>query len=173
MCDVLDIFKQCAILQTELRDTRSVFDQYARQFDQEFRNEAEIASMRVRLEHAFSSTAAAVCPSSDIADHTLVRRIYHQCALKLHPDKPTGDQARFISLERAYQDKDLHSLLHAAGDLVDLRDLVNEDDLQDSLRHLQQAIDELKDSLAWTWGAASPERQQMLKPHIASIILNA
>ena len=168
---------QYSFLESELAETQHMFVEYNKQFKIDFK-EAISAALQKHSSSVISNEFPQQQP--EIAPKTpginLLNKLFRKIALKVHPDKSKDVSPEiFCKLEQHYRDQDLLKLLLLAaetGTPVDGNCLDSEDfnAFETNIIKLQDKIDKIKNSLAWTWCTAADNEKPMLRVSMLNLI---
>ena len=117
--DIKDIKKKklrqkLAYLQTELEETKLVYEQCVDKFNMDFSEELMKDSHDDDSEYPTDNPFEKI--DSDM-DEEMLKDIYKKIAVKVHPDKKHGDEEKFKVLNRANKNKDYGLMMDMADEL--------------------------------------------------------
>ena len=168
-----------SFLESELAETQHMFADYNKQFKLDFKDAIETA-----LKKHFSKGNSHECQREDpLPEHPLkapgvhlLNKLFRKIALKVHPDKSNSISPEiFCQLEEHYRNQDLLKLLLLAAETdtdIDRSCIVSEDFLafETNIAKLQDKIDKIRNSLAWTWCTAADNEKPMLRASMLNLI---
>ncbi|MFN4902884.1 MAG: hypothetical protein ACK5F4_03450 [Ignavibacteria bacterium] len=117
----------------------------------------EFAAIKARMKNLFEQEAKKSKQIHVKSDHASLSKLYKELAKKLHPDsgaQPELTQMYWLSVQQAYESKDLHGL-HALHTLIctdthlhSIQDeSLNYDDLQNELKKIEELISKEQHSI--------------------------
>jgi hypothetical protein len=97
-----------------------------------------------------------------------LKKLYRMLSLKTHPDKNGGDQSLFIEVKQAYHDKNIFKLIIIATKLnVDISCVSDAIELfEKSISEMQEKISNFKKTIAWNWAHADDVKKQRIREYI-------
>jgi len=92
-----------------------------------------------------------------------LKALYKKLAGKMHPDKGGSDEL-FSKLNKAFDEKDLISMIKWASQYDIEYDITNDDYniLDKNLSKIEQEINRMKSTLAWSWGAGDLKEKKAI-----------
>ena len=104
----------------------------------------------------------------------LVSVLYTKLCRVFHPDRPTGNEVKFLRLQEDYEKHNVADIVHlgltTSDAQVQLTELVQEDEItplyqniEEECRKLSNEIGELMTSLPWIWGNAAPQEKPITR----------
>lgn len=161
-----------SFLESELAETQHMFDEFNKQFKLDFRD--AIAGAIQQHSHTIKQDVNQEPHDSSGPGMNLLNKIFRKIALKVHPDK-SGTQfaGLFCKLEEHYRDQDVLKLMLLAAETDTKIDGILPEDFiafDTNLTKLQDKIEKIKGSLAWTWCTAADEQKQALRASMLNLI---
>jgi hypothetical protein len=101
-------------------------------------------------------------------NNLILRKLYKKLSLLTHPDKKGGNSEVFNTITDAYKNENLLTLfIMAKSHGLDFKEYyikeLNKNLLEKDIEDLNNSISNIKQKLAWVWGKAGPEQQDLLK----------
>lgn len=92
-----------------------------------------------------------------------LKALYKKLAGKMHPDRGGSDEL-FAELNKAFDEKDLVSMLKWASEYDIEYDITNEDYniLDKNLQKIENEINRMKNTLAWSWGVGDVKKRKAI-----------
>lgn len=165
-----------SFLESSLAETQHIFAEYNKQFKVDFKDAIESALQKHSSKansHDFQHLPE-ISPKAPGVN--LLNKLFRKIALRVHPDKSKDVSPEiFCKLEEYYRDQNLLKLLLLAaetGTAVDQSCLVSEDFIafETNIANLQDKIDKIKNSLAWTWCTAAVNEKPKLRASMLNLI---
>lgn len=159
-----------SILESELAESQHMFDEYNKQFKLDFKDAIAAAlQSRTVKQHVNQEP-----PDSSGPGMNLLNKIFRKIALKVHPDKSgTTSSGLFCKLEGHYRDQDVLKLMLLAAETDTKIDGILPEDFiafDTNITKLQDKIEKIKGSLAWTWCTAADDQKQALRTSMLNLI---
>lgn len=162
-----------SFLESELAETQHMFDDYNKQFKLDFKD-AIAAAMQKHSYNLKQEVTQEEPPDTSGPGMSLLNKIFRKIALKVHPDKSgTTSSGLFCKLEEHYRDQDVLKLMLLAAETDTKIDGIVSDDFiafDTNITKLQDKIEKIKGSLAWTWCTAADEQRQALRASMLNLI---
>ena len=140
--------QQLRYVQLELEETKLVYENCVDKFNIEFKDELfdTKEEHKEEVENPFFKIKTTV-------DEKTINDIYKRIAVKVHPDKQTGDEETFKILNRANKNKDYGLMMNMADELnIKIKnDDVNYNNNKKQIRALIETIKDMQMTFAWQW----------------------
>lgn len=180
-------FAQYEYLDSELSETKYLFDIYNKDFLKECNESNDEPKANVEPETnetnnvtedqgvpSVSTEAEAESESKEEPEtheepeEPNLKKLYRMLSLKTHPDKNGGDQSLFIEVKQAYHDKNIFKLIIIATKLnVDISCVSDTVELfEKSITEMQEKISNFKKTIAWNWAHADDVKKQKIREYI-------
>jgi len=161
------IRQQIRYLQTELEETKLVYEQCVDKFNMDFSEELMKDSHDDDSEYPTDNPFEKI--DSDM-DEEMLKDIYKKIAVKVHPDKKHGDEEKFKVLNRANKNKDYGAMLEMADEL-NLGKVfpINEytyNELKKQIRAIIETIKKMQMTFAWQWKHIDKNQKPAYKDYI-------
>lgn len=95
----------------------------------------------------------------------VLNKLYRKISLKIHPDKPNGDNEKFIKALNAYKSNNILELIILA-DLYEIEYVLTEtvfSYIEKEIETLDNKINELQHHVCWLWCNADEETKRKFK----------
>lgn len=180
-------FAQYEYLDSELSETKYLFDIYNKDFlkecnesNDEPKANVEPETNNVTEDQGVPSVSAEAEDESESKEEPEepetheepeepnLKKLYRMLSLKTHPDKNGGDQSLFIEVKQAYHDKNIFKLIIIATKLnVDISCVSDTVELfEKSITEMQEKISNFKKTIAWNWAHADDVKKQKIREYI-------
>ena len=150
--------QQLRYIQLELEETRLIYEDCVDKFNIEFKD--ELIESREFEKPITEPDDFHLKINSDIDEKTF-NDIYKKIAVKVHPDKKTGDEDQFKELNSANKNKDYGVMLEMAEKLgIQIKD--NEQNFMNNTKQIRAIIESIKDmqiTFAWQWGHSEEDQK--------------
>ncbi|NDC94940.1 hypothetical protein EB118_11915 [bacterium] len=154
-------------LETELLETKMLFEEYNRKFLEEFYTQEELKAYKeTKVGQSEQSIREDELNAEPVDTNEMVRSLYRKLSLRTHPDKVPERAEMFKRLQDAYKRKDIIDMIRIAETLDIVVDISVAELLpifDESIRGIENAINELKQTLAWHWVHATEEEKEIYK----------
>ena len=142
--------QQLRYIQLELDETRLIYEDCVDKFNIEFKD--ELIESRDSEKPITEPDDFHLKINSEI-DKKIFNDIYKKIAIKVHPDKKTGDEEQFKELNTANKNKDYGLMLEMAEELgIKIKE--NEQSYLNNTKQIRAIIESIKDmqmTFAWQW----------------------
>jgi hypothetical protein len=157
--------QQLKYIQLELEETQLIYEDCLEKFNRDFKD--ELMDSRDSEEPLTEVDDSHLIIDSSV-DKKILNDIYKKIAIKVHPDKKTGDEDKFKELNNANNHNDYGKMLDMAENLG----IVIEDNEESYLNNTKQircimkSITEMQTTLAWQWVHSEDSQKDAYKSYI-------
>ena len=154
--------QQLRYVQLELEETKLVYENCVDKFNIEFKDELlDSKEEQEDVENSFFKIRTTV-------DEKTIKDIYKRIAIKVHPDKQTGDEEKFKILNRANKNKDYGLMMDMADELnIKIRnDEENYNNYKKQIRAIIETIKDMQMTFAWQWEHIEDNQKSAYRDHI-------
>jgi len=160
--------QQLRYLQIELEETKLVYAQSLDKFNMEFSE--YLAKQSDKQEHSDTIPDNPFERIESDVDEEILKEIYKKIAVKVHPDKQTGNEEKFKILNSANKNKDYGAMLELADELnIESTVPYNEhtyNQMKKQIRAVIETVKKMQCTIAWQWNHIEDNQRPIYKDHI-------
>jgi|TARA_B100000287_G_scaffold300977_1_gene284074 hypothetical protein len=158
--------QQLRYLQTELEETKLVYEDCVDKFNQDFSEEL----MKDNDPHIHEEVDNPYdIIDSDVEDD-VIHDIYKKIALRVHPDKKTGNEEKFKLLNKANKNKDYGAMLEMADELNIMETIPTDEhsynQMKKQIRGVIENIKGMQMTFAWQWEHIEEKQKPAYRDYI-------
>ncbi len=156
--------QQLRYIQTEFEETKIIYDDCVDKFNIEFKDSL-METPPEETDHEIDNPYHNI--DSDVSKKTL-SDLYKKLAVKVHPDKQTGDEEVFKTLNRANRNSDYGLMMEMAEELE--IEISNDEETYNNnkkqIRAIIEAVKNMQSTFAWQWEHIEDDQRPAYKDYI-------